>query len=192
MNEAPSVAALVRRLAETPADFLRMPREGKSGGVYVDAVVADLMEDFGWVPADPDLASFTSTAASEKRRLRLTLIASWLLHDPWFLQQKMLAHPAYLFLRDGLRELASLVDPEKFVADPDRREELVRSCIAALGLVPEGETEQQAQDRLSSLSTAQRVELIAQTAKAEKRRREIQEAMRKKAAEEAAAAYGRE
>jgi hypothetical protein len=180
----PSLERLTRRLSETPSEFLETP------GPDVGAVVSDLLRDLGG-------SLLTSETARplwklDGRTHRLILIASWLLHDESFRAEKRFADAAFRFLTTGLGEIATLVDPALFVSDPDRREELVRRALAALDVVPEGESSLQAKDRLGTLDTIERSRLLRDTRAAQARIREIQEAMRRKAAEEAAAAYGRE
>jgi hypothetical protein len=95
-------------------------------------------------------------------------------------------------LTKGLKDVAALVDSQKFVSDPDRREELARLCLKGLGLRPAGESLAQAQDRLTTLDSAERVRVVKAAREAEERARLIREEMARKAAEEAAANYGRE
>jgi hypothetical protein len=122
-------------------------------------------------------------------RLRLMAVASWLLHDEWFVSRKHLARPMWTLLRDGLDDLAKVVSADDAVKDPDRREELVRLCLRELGLRPNGETIEQAADRLTTLDSAERVRVIRQTREAEARARKIREQMAKEAAQAAAARY---
>jgi hypothetical protein len=213
-NEGPLLETLTRRLAECPAEFLYEPRLGKEGTVRVAAVVADLLCSLG----APDLQGATLGAAVEaqgvpgpargaagkrpdaaspdpaqhRNRLQMVLIGAWLLHDPWFRSGGQLAPAAYRFLAQDLAELAGLVNAGRLVSDPDRREELARLCLKTLGLRPAGETPAQAQDRLQTLSTLERQRVIREAQAAEVRMREIREAMKKKAAEEAAAKFRRE
>jgi hypothetical protein len=91
---------------------------------------------------------------------------------------------------NGWKRLVELVRPEKFISDPDRREELVRSCLAQCGLRPQGETQSQAADRLTTLDSAERDRVLRATAAAERRAREIREAMARKQAQESASRYG--
>jgi hypothetical protein len=128
----------------------------------------------------------------ERNHLQLVLIASWLLHDIWFRSRGRFAGAAYELLSTGLKEVAALVDSQKFVSDPDRREELARLCLKGLGLRPAGESVAQAQDRLTTLDSAERVRVVKAAREAEERARLIREEMARKAAEEAAANYGRE
>lgn len=185
MQPGPSIASLTHRLSETPAEFLDPAQ------VDVAAVVSDLLRDLGGALLDSRRAS-PFVDASNTRRLTLILIAAWLLHDDWFIAQKRFADTAYAFLSKTLDQLAAIVEPRQFVSDADRREELARMTLAALELLPEGENEAQATDRLNTLNSAERVRLLRDTRAAQERIRRIQEEMRKKAAEEAAAAYGRE
>ena len=70
--------------------------------------------------------------------------------------------------------------------------ELARRCVHALGLVPAGETQAQAVDRLNTLDSAERARVVAATLEAERRAEEVRQAMHAKAAAEAAAKASRE
>jgi hypothetical protein len=192
--EGPALEALTRRLAECPAEFLAEPRIGAAGQVHVAAVVADLLRDLGGPPLTPaQVAVFqTRQARGSRNWLQLVLIACWLLHDAWFLEPARFGPAATDFLTGGLAQLASLAQAPTFITDPDRREELVRLALRDLGLRPAGESVPQAQDRLATLSTAERSRVMAAARQAEERARKVREAMARKAAEEAAAQYSRE
>jgi hypothetical protein len=193
-KEGPPLEALTRRLSECPADFLDEPRIGATGKIYGAAVVSDLLRELGSEPLDSNaLAAFQWTDRRRHRnQARLTLIACWLLHDPWFRMQKALALQARQLLAEGLGELAALVQAPDCVSDADRREELARLCLRALGMRPAGETIAQAEDRLTTLNSSERARVIKEAKTAEERARAIREAMAKKAAEEAAAKAMRE
>ncbi len=193
-EEGPPLETLVRRLADCPNDFLAEPRIGPAGVVSVPAVVSDLLRDLGGMPMTSQQAAlFQSTDAKKDRnRLTLALIACWLLHDAWFLEQKRFGERGFKFLSEGLTELSAVAPAFKFVADPDRREELVRLGLKELGLRPKGETIAQAQDRLTTLSSVERQRVIRAARQAEERARAIREAMTRKAAQEGADKYFRE
>jgi hypothetical protein len=184
----PALEVLTRRLSETPADFLAEPRIGSAGVVNVAAVVSDLLRDLGGQPLGRELlAAFqTSDARKHRNRLSIVLIGCWLLGDPWFAQQPGLAVKAYQTLSDGLSELAEFVKAPQFVSDPDRREELARFTLNQLGLRPAGESEAQSQDRLTTLSSAERQRVVKAARAAEERARAVREAMARQAAQEAA------
>lgn len=186
-TEGPLLETLTRRLAECPADFLAEPLVGRTGAVNVAAVVSDLLRDLGGAPLASEQATTfqAKNPKKDRNRLRLVLVASWLLHEAWFCEQKQLAGLALWFLTAGLKEVAELTTAEKFVSDPDRREELARLCLKGLGLRPAGETEAQAQDRLATLNTAERQRVIAAARAAEKRAQEVRDAMAREAARQA-------
>ena len=193
-DEGPPLETLTRRLADCPSDFLAEPSIGSTGLVSVPAVVSDLLQDLGGQPLSAQqIAPFQSQDAKRDRnRLSLTLIGCWLLHDEWFIKQNRFANPARQFFTAGLAELSAVTPAQKFVSDPDRREELVRLGLKDLGLRPQGETVAQAQDRLTTLSSVERQRVVRAARQAEERARAIREALVRKAAQEGADKYSRE
>jgi len=193
-GEAPPVAALTHRLAECPGEFLEPPLVRNVGAVHVDAIVADLVRFMGGpVLTAQDTKIFREgRGKAPENHLQVVLIASWLLHDPWFANQRALADRVPGLLVNGLADVSAVVPATQFVTDPDRREELVRICLAGLELRPAGESPNEAADRLSALDSVERQRVAAEARKAEERAQRVREAMKKKEAEEAAARYGRE
>lgn len=205
-DEGPDLAALLRRLSDTPPEFLATPRSRRGPGVHVDAVVYDLLLDLGWPPPKavsgepfdgqiarrPPLPGGRTGARYASNRLQMVLVAAWLLGDPWFRDHGRLT-PAVLQLLDrGVDELAVLVDASECVGDPDRREELVRVVLHALLLRPRGESEAEADDRRATLDSVERVRVIEKTRAAQARMREVREQMAAQAAAAAAAKVTRE
>jgi hypothetical protein len=192
-REGPMLESLTRRLAETPADFLAAPLLGNKGEVDVAAVVNDLLRDLGGTPLPAGEAEWfrpvSGKESTQRKRLRAVLVAAWLLHDAWFRENRMESAAVLAFLKETVPELASIVSADGLVADADRREELARLALKALGLRPAGESIEQAMDRLQTLSSLERQRVIEEATKAEERARQIREAMARKAAEEAAAQY---
>jgi hypothetical protein len=184
ITEGPPLESLTRRLAETPADFLDVTH------VDVAAIVSDLLRALGGELLDESRAR--PIVAGDGPRVTLILISSWLLYDSWFRDARRFAAAAYELLALSLDRLVDVVEPQQFISDSDRREELVRVVLQALDLRPQGESDQQAADRLNTLDSVERVRVLRDTRDAQKRIRKVQEAMKKKAAEEAAASYGRE
>lgn len=183
-SEGPLLEHLMRRLAETPADFSGNAR------VNVAAVLSDVLVALGGTSLlRRDANLLKGDAGKPEQRVRL--LAGWLLHDAWFVEKKSFAPAALEFFLEGIQSVSE-VAPEKFVNDPDRREEFVRVSLNALGLRPRGETIAQAQDRLTTLNSAERARVIQAARAAQERAREIREAMLKRAAEEAAAKMNRE
>jgi hypothetical protein len=193
-TEGPALETLTRRLADCPADFLAAPRIGGTGSVRVAAVVSDLLRDLGGQPLSlSQAAAFQSNQARlDRNRLSVVLLACWLLHDAWFQTRREYAARATSLLTSGLTEAASATPADRFVTDPDRREELARLCLHALDLRPAGEGIAQAQDRLTTLSAAERQRVIEAARAAEARAQAIREAMRQREIEEANAKAMRE
>ena len=191
--EGPILETLTRRLAETPEDFLAEPRIGGSGRVHVAAVAGDLVRLLGQPLETQDLTRFEGgDPRRERNRLSVTLLVCWLLADEWFRQTKLPPKAVLELLGEGATELGAQVASQKFVTDPDRREELARFSLARLGYRPAGESMAQAQDRLTSLSSVERTRVLRASRAAEERARTIREALARKAAQESADKFTRE
>jgi len=192
-TEGPSLETLTRRLTETPEDFLAEPRIGRNGRIVVPAVVNDLLGQFG---ANVDAGRLAPFAGNDPRRdrnrLAVTLLLCWLLADDWFKRFKPDAAGVLGLLDEAAGQLAAQGVSQKYVNDPDRREELVRTALARLDCRPAGETVAQAQDRLVSLSSVERERVLRASREAEQRARAIRAALVKKAAEESADKWTRE
>lgn len=189
-THGPPVEALMRRLAETPGDFLAEPRVSTGGAVHVDAVVHDVIADHGTLPGKAELAVFAAAEPAARNWLRMVLIGAWLVHDESLRGADTAAIVSWL--TNGLRDLARLVDAEQCVVDQDRREELSRLLLAHLGLTPEGETPEQAADRLTTVDSVQRARVLAETKAKRDRAEELRREMEKQRAREAAGRYTRE
>jgi len=194
MEEGPQLEVLTRRLAECPPDFLAEPRRGATGEVRVAAVVADLLADWGNAALSPAEAAIFQVADTPQQVnwLRLVLLTCWLWREPWFVQRRPAREAALKYLAKDLSGLASLMQAQQCVLDPDRREELARLGLKALGFCPKGETPAQAQDRLNALDSVERQRVIQAARSAEARSRAVREAMAAKAAQEAADKWSRE
>lgn len=195
-HEGPILEALTRRLGECPPDFLAEPRRpGGQGKIEVAAVVSDLLEAMGGSPlTDPEGFCYPNARAvnAHRNRLRLILVGAWLLFAGELRRVPQAAERAREWLSTRMQELSPYVQADQLVQDPDRREEFVRLALKALDLRPAGESIEQAQDRLVTLSSVERARVVKEAQAAERRAREIREEMARKAAEEAAAAWGRE
>jgi hypothetical protein len=174
-----NLSRLTRRLAETPADFL-------SPDTSVPAVVSDLL--IAARGPGLDERSALPFESSEHNWLRTVLISCWLLADDELMTSadpKRVMH----YLTEVLLPLADLVDAAKFVSDPDRREELTRLALRSLNLLPDGETAAQAADRLTTVDTVRRHEVLQAAKAAEERAAAVRKAMEEQRAKEAAARY---
>lgn len=180
MTDVP-VPRLTRRLADTPQDFLTDPAH-----VALPAVVSDVLLMAGGRPMGATEAA--RFADGEPRWQRLVLVACWLLADPDLLACGPAALTRWLTSPELLK-LSGLVDPPRFVQDPDRREELARLALRALSLRPAGESPEQAADRLSTVDSVRRQEVLVAAKAAEERAAAVRRAMEEQRAKEAAARY---
>jgi hypothetical protein len=199
MMKGPPLARLVDRLTEIPGIFLAEPAgSGTSKGkqtVVVKAVVNDLVNDIdGGFPSQELLDPFTAKINPEIRNwLGIVLILAHLLHDEFFIEQKGLGESVIAYLSsDKIRKLADLSDFREFVTDNDKREELTRLSLDALGFLPEGEAEKLAKDRLKTLDSVERKRILEKTRLAQERADEIRREMARREAEEAASKMSRE
>ena len=192
-QEGCELSRLMRRISETPPEFLDEPRLQQHGVVAVSAVMGDLCRSYGVEPGSATLDAFAiGTPKSDRNRLRVSLLFSWVLGESWFRAQDLRPLPLLPLLLQGASELSAHVAVEKLISDPERREELARFCLARLGFRPLGETRAQAEDRLTSLSAAERARVLSASREAEERARSVREALARKAAEESADKYTRE
>lgn len=192
-QEGPILESLTRRLAEAPEEFLSEPRIGQTGRIHVAAVVGDLLQLLGSSGQGDELNRFVGAdARRDRNRLGITLLLCWLLSDDWFRGVKIERGAVLSLLDSESNELANQMAARKFVTDPDRREELARVALSRLGFRPAGETLAQAQDRLTTLNSAERARVMKAARAAEERARQIREALAKKAAEESADKFTRE
>ncbi|MFO0940304.1 MAG: hypothetical protein U0930_06000 [Pirellulales bacterium] len=197
LAEGPRLESLIRRLAECPNEFIETCMT-PSGSNQLAAIVADhfrAWDGFAWtVDRLPSLEVFNCSNRDKAKHMRwwgLVSVATWLVHDRYFLERPELGEFCLQWLlSDPLRELAELVRPSQFVEDPDRREELARLCLSAHQLRPIGEHPTQAADRLATLDSVGRQRILHETAEAERRAREVREAMARQRAMESASRYG--
>jgi len=187
MKTGPSIDDLTHFLAECPPEFLAEPAAQSTEGIHVDAVVFDTLLRLGGTTSYKSMRLFEP---GEQRNAtnRITLVMCWLMSHPWFVDQGLadLTHKTLLELPG---EIAPLVKPERLVDDPDRREELARLVLRRLGLVPKGETEAHAADRLKSISSVERKRLLEETRAQVEHAQRLRKAMAEKQAREAAARY---
>lgn len=187
-TDLPDLDGLLRRLSECPPDFLATPPASPDAV----ALVCDLVRHIDSRRAPETDTQWLEQMSLIVRPLRgAPRVAVWLLRDRWFAGRVVLGDALRrLFTDETLVSLDRITAPELLVRDPDRREELVRVCLRALGLRPRGETLAEAADRLAALDSVERERVLRATAAAERRAREIREAMARQAALDAASRYG--
>ena len=193
MPTGPSLEPLLRRLMETPPDFMDPPRQGGSGRVHVAAVVNDVLASRGCSAPMQLLATLSREAkGASANQLALAAVMAWLLADDAWGVYSIEPDALLSLFVEVVPALAGEAGAERYVLDAERREELARTAIVRLGLIPDGETQNQASDRLAGVSGLERRRLLEASRAAEARARAIREALVRKAAEESADKWTRE
>ena len=193
MRTHAALDVLLRRLIDTPPDFLDPPRRGREGQLQVAAVVNDVLALYGVGLSATLQASLSGQlAAVSANQLSLAAVLAWLLADEGWQGLDFPREHLLTLFADALPALAAEATVNRYLHGPDRREELVRTAIARLDLLPAGETAAQAADRLASVSSVERRRLLEASRAAEARARAIREALARKAAEESADKWTRE
>ena len=193
-----SVRELTRHLSECPEIFTEEPVQPSGhGGVYVHAVISDLLLELGGKALSASESerfryAHREAVRTERNRLRVALLASWLFSHSGFGhgtagERADQAARVHEFLASGVEALAELVSADSFLSDPDRREELARLGLQAVRLTPEGESEQEAKNRLTALSSVERERVLAKARLAEERARVVAARLAAQQAAEAAA-----
>jgi hypothetical protein len=197
----PPIGAWVRWCADAPPVFDAVPEGFPGGVVRVRAVVADLYVRHGARAAPEALRGFDpkDTSNGERARLRAALLACRVLSHPTLVPSPAPSGDAdrtaaFARLFDEIAAWAVVVGApgSTGMASEERREELVRRCLRALGARPGGESVAEAEDRLAQVDVVARTRILKDAAERERRTRELREAMVRAAAEEAAAKVGRE
>lgn len=167
-DAGPEVAALTRRLAETPRRHLGDPM-----AVALPEVVSDLLgtplHGAGagrYLPGGWTRGGGPPYEAGEVRWRRSVLIACWLLADESLRAVDGFAAAVRRWFEKDLFTLSLFVDPLSFVSDADRREELVRVVLRVLGVTPAGEDTETAAARLFAVDSLERAKAVI-AAKAE-------------------------
>ncbi|HOP64573.1 MAG TPA: hypothetical protein PK358_14835 [Spirochaetota bacterium] len=196
MREGPSLEAMMDRLAAIPPEFTEGMGKagGKKSGVKLPALVNDLLTDLGGGHITPEEVKALETSPEKKPHLEIVAILCHIYHDP-ALRELSVSHEKIrkFFLSRKPEELASCIDDAGiFITDPERREEICRLALNVTGMYPSGENEKRAKERLATLDSVEREKILDKTREAQKRAREIREAMLRKEAEEAASKMSRE
>lgn len=194
MNKpGPALEAMMRRLLDIPIGFMAEPCIGNAGTVSVPALVNDVLRMHAQGAAVRWLEALGGMDRRARRnRLAVVMIVAWLVAEEWFIAQGLSRRELCTLFESATVPLAHSTPAHKFVMDPGHSEEMVRVVLAHFGYRPAGETPEQAGDRLAAVSGAARRKLLQASRQAERRAREVREALARKAAEEAADKWTRE
>ncbi|MBS7256316.1 hypothetical protein [Flavobacterium branchiicola] len=119
-------------------------------------------------------------------------ISAWLLSHQDFINVPAIEDKLYDFWFVELQPASKYVKFKEWISDDERAEEMVRLLLYCCEILPYGESADEAADKLSSLSSAERHKVLKQSYAAHERIMNIKKEMAEKAAREAANVYGRE
>lgn len=199
-NPGPPLEELIDHLILIPGEFLEgNQKSADSVAVNIPAIVNDLLLDLGGNPlSDEEITKHfpekKDNKADKNNYYRIVSILCYIYEYSYFLEKKSGAELVKTYLlSQKLIELSKAVrSADEFITDPDRREEICRVALNVLNYYPEGENEKNAMDRLNTLDSVERKKILAKTEDAQKRARELREAMMRQEAEEAASKMSRE
>jgi len=146
----------------------------------------------GALPTKEQVSEFASDSDLNENQLRLISITAWLLSDPklrtcWGSSEgQEIATQTKSWLQEDIAELGELVQAQLFITDSERREELCRLALKHLGLLPEGATEEVAQDRLMMVDSVERRRVMKKTEDRVRKAEELRKKMRMEKIQEAA------
>lgn len=201
-NPGPPIESLIDRLIAIPEEFINGSLKAETG-LSLPALINDLLLDNGGKTLNDDeikkIMSEKKTGGTGSKMKKnnyhdLAAILCYIYEDRFFTDKKGNAELIKKFLlSDQLAELSDAADSAiEFISDPDRREEICRRALDALNYFPLGENEKNSADRLLTLDSVERKKILIKTVEAQKRAKEIHDAMMQKEAEEAASKMSRE
>lgn len=195
--DVPSIEYFNHRLAECPPEFWQS--QIVSLEIFTKAVLYDLVEALtrGAPPNLKDLESWLSfpadlSASEIEYTLKLYLIVAWLLADPFFLEIGLSQREVGMLLKERITPLATVLIPLQCIEENDRREELSRLTLTHLGYLPQGESAKFAADRLASLDSIERQELLLHTRRKAQHAEKVRKKLEAEEARRAAARWNRE
>ena len=188
------VFELVAHLRKCPDIFLRPSSSIENDGLNSVALISDtyrlVCNDF--LKKEFKIPSNFNLAYIDDNHWRTIHISIWLLSHPDFLNNALLEDKLYDFWFEELSEVSLYVKFNEWIIDEERAEEMVRLLLYCYEIIPKGESQDEAADKLSSLSSADRHKVLQQSYQAHERIMKIKKEMAEKKAREAANTYGRE
>jgi hypothetical protein len=188
------IYSLLYHLKSCPEYFLQFWALKRGDVPHTDILLKDMYRrlygDFS--VADESLPSVTDFWRCDQNQFLSIQVACWFFHYPLFTNRPNLLTAIHEFLKEDLVEVSRFVKARDWVEDDDRAEEFIRLALKRCEIIPAGETETEAADKLEALDTLQRQEVLRESHDAYERMREIRRQMAEKKAREAANVYGRE
>lgn len=119
-------------------------------------------------------------------------ISTWLLQHEDFIDNPSIENKLNDFWFEELLHASAYVKFNEWISDDERAEEMIRLLLYSCEIIPYGENTNEAADKLSSISSADRQQVLKKSYEAHERIMAIKREMEEKKAREAANTYGRE
>lgn len=195
MNGKQDLYALIHHLKEYPLEFQQLKPD--NGNVTITrALVSDLYRaicgDFA-APENklPSLKDF-EIRYFDPNTTHSIFLGVWFFHHPIFLSQPGLLDKINAFLLRRIPALCAHVTHQQWLEDEDRSEEFIREALQSCEMLIDGETPEEAADRLDALSTLKRNRVLKETNESLERMKAIRQKMAEQKARESANVYGRD
>lgn len=188
------VFELVTHLRKCPDIFLEPSSFIESQGLNSIALICDTYRivSNNFFKNDFNIPTAINLKSIDDNHWRSIHISTWLLSDPNFTNIPSIAEKLYNFWFEELQYASVFVKYNAWISDDERAEEMVRLLLHCCEIIPDGENYDEAADKLSSLSSADRQKVLKQSYEAHERIMSIKREMAEKKAREAANTYGRE
>lgn len=171
-----------------PSDFFG--KEGLNSIALIYDTYRVVSNDF--LKNDFDIPASFNFKSVEDKQWRAIHISTWLLSHPDFINCPSIEGKLYSFWFEKLLQASEYVKFNEWISDDERAEEMVRLLLDCCEIIPNGETKDEAADKLSSLSSTERHKVLKESYEAHERIMNIKREMAEKKAREAANTYGRE
>lgn len=188
------VFELVTHLRKCPDAFLVSSDFFSKEGINSIALINDTyrMVSNDFLSNNFEIPSQFNVKYINDNHWRAIHISTWLLSDQNFINNPGIKDKLYHFWFEELQLASEYVKFAEWINDEERAEEMVRLLLHCCEIIPNGESQDEATDKLSSLSSVDRHKVLKQSYEAHERIMNIRREMEEKKAREAANVYGRE
>lgn len=188
------VYTLINHLKKCPIEFLQPSILIAPGSLHTDALVFDVLRKIAGnslVPAT-GLPTLSELKSFNQNQLISIHMGCWFFWQDLFLLDPLYVAHVNSFLMKELPALSRHVSYQKYIDDDERTEEFVRLALRSCSILPSGETQQEAEDKLDALNTIKRLVILKETNDKLQRMKAIKKKMEEDKAREAATVYSRE
>ena len=191
-NDDNIIFSLINKLSNVPKIFFNLPqisnnREKRDKTISIKSIFNDLIFNLTNNFLSEESLKFLDLKYSPQNSNYLNIIGliCYLLNDNFFKNKKLKSTQIInLLINRKIQKLSELINFDKFVNDSDRREEIVRTILSELEILPSNETKNYFFDRLSTLDSVERYFVIEKGKEARERAKKIREEIERKRREE--------